>query len=301
MHHRLIDFERWINELLYLKSITDFDTRYYIDEIRMSVERQFTRKDKQRSYIGASALSRPDVLLGLMRLQYPHITTPYTIKTALTFHLGDIFESLIVTLMNAYGLKVTNEQLEIRIPNTSVFGHIDGMVEELDAVIEVKTMASSYFKSFIKNPNNFRGYITQLAIYKHCTGKSNAFWVCFDKESSKVAIVEPDEEVLNEHWENAKSRAELIKQFNSLDDVASLTVPDPRPEVYRKEETGKLLIPVSMRYTPYYPAFYETYEATDGYRHKKTYVSRIITDTNKRIEKIQQIKQEVCDIYGCAS
>lgn len=298
LRHELDKFEDAVNEQLLINSMSNFDVSYYLEEVKVSVTRQFASLEKQRSYVGASALSRPDVLLGLMYLGYPYISKPYPTKTAMTFHLGDVFEALIVSIMNSYGLKVSDEQLEIVIPGTPVLGHIDGIVESLDAVIEVKTMATSYFKSFVKEPNNFRGYLTQLAIYKNTTGKKNAFWVCFNKETSEIKCVIPDDAVLEQYWQSAQGRAGLLNLFSDINYVLSLDVPDPKPEVFRKEETGKLMLPTSMRYTPYVNAFYDTYEDTDGYKHKKEYVSRVITNQAERLHRVNKIKEELESKYG---
>lgn len=298
LRSKLTDFEIWFNESLFLTSLTTFDMKAYMGELNFSAKRQFARRDKQRSYVGASALSRPDVLLALMYLGYPHISAPYPVKTAMTFHLGDVFEALVVELMGCYGLPITGGQTEVAIPGTPVRGHIDGFCESLDAVVEVKTMAASYWKSFVKQPNNFRGYFTQLAIYKNTTGKSNAFWVCFNKETSEIACVIPDDEELQGYYDTAVGRATILQTFDSIKAVGSLNVPDPKPEVFRKEETGKLMLPTSMRYTPYMGCFYDTYEAKDGYKHDKTYVSRIVNNPDERLHRIEKTKKELIEKYG---
>ena len=295
---RLSEFEIWYNEQLTTTNLHNFNVDDYINEVAYSVKRQFTDRSGQRSYIGASALSRPDVLLGLMKLGYPYISKPYALSTSSIFHLGDVFEALILNMMNAFGLKVTGEQSEIRIPDSDVYGHIDGLVDELDAVVEVKTMATSYFKSFVKKPDNYRGYLTQLAVYKYCMGKRNAFWVCFDKETSRVKTVVPDEELLQQYWESSLLRAQSIRSFKTIEDVVLLDPPDPIPEVYKKQETGRLMLPTSMRYTPYYEAFYNTSIGTDNYRHSKVYVDGLVTSPEKRIERINNVKKQMEKLYG---
>lgn len=248
----------------------DFDamllnTESYITEVAASFKNQFCNRNK-RTHIGLSEIGKPAVLLGLKALGVEgELINP---ASRLRFHFGDVFETLIVETLKAHNLPITMEQHEINWHG--VLGHIDGVLCG-DTVLEVKTMSDNYFQRFTKQPDDSRGYLTQLNAYAYllCT---RGVWLCLNKQTYRLAVVEmiPDNTVLD----RASAVIEALKSIKTVEDlVDTFDAPEPVTEFFKKQPTGKYLVPETMKYTPYAPMFYELQLDNNGYKKPTVYVT----------------------------
>ena len=248
----------------------DFDAMHdqlaqYSSEVIISYKNQFCNRDK-RTHIGLSEIGKPAVLLGLKKLGVAgEIVSP---ASRLRFHFGDVFESLILATLKAHNFSITMEQHEISMKGT--LGHIDAVVND-DTVLEVKTMSDYYYQKFIKEPDDSRGYVTQLNTYAYMLCKKGV-WLCLNKQTYQLALIElvPNPLVL----ERAEAVIKALKEVKVIDDVLDLfDPPEPEAEFFKKQPTGRYLIPASMKYAAYLPVFYDLVLDVNGYKKPTTYVT----------------------------
>lgn len=286
------DFVQWYNNGEFVP-LLDFDVEGYAHEIDQAVKGKFFG-EKPRNYIGASALSTPGLQLALKKLGFPKVNEDsISIRTLVIFHFGHVFESLIIYLMRAYGLKVSDTQLEVR--HGEFQGHIDSIVGG-NTLVEIKTMAPDYFKSFTAEPDDIRGYYTQLAFYHHCLKDrtTDTGWLCFDKGTFSIKFVRPDMDKLEYHWCKAKEKMHYLSITTQVEDILKFPLPECKEEVYKKEGTGKYLLPPSFRRSPYCSCFFNTYEGVDKYKHKKIYVDVDNPPTEEEIiQRLLNKKNEI--------
>ena len=228
---------------------------------------------KERLGIGMSELGKPAVLLALKKLGYP-LENGMSVARKMTMLWGSVAESTIIALMRQQGMFVSHEQTIIDFKG--IPGHLDCVVD--DMVVEIKTMSDGYWNQFTKHPNDDRGYITQLALYMACSGKAGV-WLCLNKapkefsDNSPLQIVIPNIEDLNAAIVRAEGVIDVLGAIESLEDIFEyMEPPAPVPEVYRGAETGKYLVPTSMKYTPYKEVFYQLEQSVNGYKKPTEYV-----------------------------
>lgn len=240
-------------------------TEEYTKLVESSYHTQFCNRN-ERQHIGLSEIGKPAVLLGLKKLGVPAETINN--QTKLRFHFGDVFEALIVNMLQSYGMPVENTQKEVSYK--TVPGHIDGVVCG-DTVLEVKTMSSSYFQRFLKEPNDDRGYLTQLNMYAHLLNLQGA-WLCLNKETFELAVLPltPNPLII----ERAKAVIEVLPSIETFNDLFdTFEAPEAVPEYYYKKPTGKYLIPEAIRYSKYAEVFYDIQEEKNGYGKVTRYVT----------------------------
>jgi hypothetical protein len=285
------DFCKWFNEAR-RKDIKPLNHHRYFYNVMQSFQEQFV-SPTHRNYLGVSQLYYDSLLLGLQKLGFPNPDDKgISVRNAVTFHYGDIFEALIFELMRSQGIAVKNEQREVmlNINGQEVYGHIDGEVNR--TLVEVKTMSDDYFKKFTKEPNNIRGYLTQLGFYFHLlTETDDACWICYNKQTNLLKIVTADPEQLAAYY---KMGVEKLQRLAATTDCNSLlensNIPQPKKEVYKNEETGKYMPPKSLQGTYLLEAFYGTYEAKNGYGKLRTYVNPEPRPKEEIITKLEEIK-----------
>lgn len=235
--------------------------------ISHSYLRQFTQSGV-RDYIGISSLGKPAVQLGFKKLKYEEVTP--SLRTKLTFFVGDAYEILLTNMLRSYGFSVTLDQHDVTFHG--VGGHLDGVIDH-KVLIEIKTMNDRYFESFTKCPDDTRGYITQLGIYSHCMGLP-AVWLCVNKVTNELKVVElPEPEYTEPYLARAASLAQVMNDIKSFEDLFNtFEAPTPVAEVFKKQETGKYLMPQSMAYWNYSPVFYKMVLGTNGYNKPTVYI-----------------------------
>ncbi len=235
----------------------------YSTEVAQSYLRQFASSEK-RTHIGLSEIGKPAVLLGLKKLGAPQ--EDINPASRLRFHLGDVFESLIVQILKASGYHISHTQETVEFEGMP--GHIDGVYG--DYVIEIKTMSDRYFKQFVNQPDDERGYLTQLNLYSKLMNK-HGVWICLNKSTYELALVEmiPNVEVID----RARNVIQALNEVKTIDDVFDFfDPPQPVEEWFKKQPTGKYLLPDSMKYTPYRNVFYALDIGLNGYKKETVYV-----------------------------
>ena len=246
--------------------------------VRDSFVRQYARRE-QRTQIGISQLGKPAVLLGLFQLGFPMDVVTY--PTLFNFHYGDWFESLILSLLEIYGINLTMKQATVQY--LGIEGHIDAVIGD-EIVLEIKTMSDHNYQKFSKpiDPQKpwFRrfhedvyGYATQLGCYSSCLNKKG-LWLILNKITRELGLVYPNESNLREGCNRARELINALQHIKTLEDLTEwFEAPDPVVEFFRKKPTGYYLVPESMKYSQYADCFYELVQAENNYKRLTTYVN----------------------------
>lgn len=238
----------WNNGGAQLNTISTDGLEEFIQDIVESVERQFIRQEPEEPTIRMSAMGKPAVEIAYTHLMNIAFNKPKRrIAESFIFHFGDYYEALLLMLMCEYGVDVRNRQREVRYKN--MVGHIDGTVGK--RVIEVKTMAGYYFDRFVNEPDDDRGYITQLNLYLKSLEDevSEACWLCFNKQTNMLELVElePDDYYI----ERAEYIAKHVPKVQTFEDIQEyFDVPELIRNGHKKE------VPPSMRYSDNLEVFY---------------------------------------------
>jgi hypothetical protein len=263
-----------------------------LETLGSSVTHAFSRHCNPREkYTGLrlSQLGKPAVLQALWGLGYEH-DGGIALKQRLTFFYGDLFEALLIPLLEAAGYKVVdhnNQNIfhdivdgDKRIVYKGVPGHSDVVVEGPTGerfIIECKTSNDRYFGSFMKNPDDERGYVTQLALYEECLGLPGC-WVFFNKNTSEIGVQFLTDELRQKALSRADHLIPILTEVHTFEDLArkvydgTLQAPPPVQEVYKRAQTGALLVPPSMKYTDYRHCFYDILIDNNGYNKPTEYV-----------------------------
>lgn len=274
LKNNLLEFCDWVNndtEELDYDSTADF-YKTCVDE---SFVRQFTNRESGHSgdTLRVSSLGKPAVLQALKVLGYSDNSTDKpTRQLRYIFHLGDNFEAYILMLAKAYGYTLIEPQSEVDF--MGVKGHIDCVfgTSDGDALIEVKTMSQRYYNSFSKKQDDDRGYITQGAVYSRCLNLP-LFWLCFDKGTGKVNLVEPDADQFSTALKRAERIIPLLRGVHSVECVLTkFKAPPASPEIYKRSQTGMYLLPESMKWSSFAPVFYELADGLNQYNKPTKYV-----------------------------
>lgn len=279
--HDLEEFVNFLNNgvgtLDKIPNVFNVDTfKSYGDAIQQSFERHFTQqREDDGNVLRASNLGKPAAVLALNKLGYKQ---PEPVgKSRFIFHFGDFFENWLEIMLRSQGIKILSSQGEVEW--NGIKGHYDYVVEvDGEAVLlEAKTMGTGYAKQFMRQANDNRGYITQLAIYRAATNLKSA-WICFDKGTNEIFLVDPDYEQFDAALGRAEKVVERMQRVTELRDVLKLfQAPPPYPEVYRGQETGNYLIPQSMAYSPFKYALYNVTSDYNGYNKLTEYANEYAT------------------------
>jgi len=286
----LTEFIEWLQHGRGDVHIDANDLLSFSNEMHEALKNQYTTH-REFSPLRVSSLGKPAVLQGLGMLGYHDNDIERRLN--FIFLTGHYFEAWLVTMMKAYGMKVVSQQSEVNY--LGVLGHTDVIVELNGAplLVEVKTMSDSYFNQFTKKPNDERGYITQLAIYKHCLGIP-AVWLCYNKGTGDIREVEMSDTT----WalERANDIIPLLRDTRFVSDVFKhFDAPEPVPEVFKRKETGMYLIPPSMRWSKYADVFYHITTDKNGYNKDTRYVTGYTTPEEGELT-LQQMEDKLSDM-----
>lgn len=272
-------FVEYINTATEFYPWSDNTLSEYLEDVA-KVSREFftTWEDpdvKQNRILRASTLGYPSVIQAMKVLGYDkRIPAEGTSnKMSRLFMDGHLFEAEIMAHFKSYPrFSVYGQQKTITFEG--VEGHIDGVVSTPtgDVLIEAKTMSPFYFDKFIKNPDDERGYMTQLAIYSEVLDTPGV-WIAKNKATSEVAVVVPEEEDLELARHRAHLLVPLLKRIEKFDDIFQVfQAPEPVEEVCRKTKTGRFIVPPEMRYSPWRYVFYKLEVARNCYSKLTEYV-----------------------------
>lgn len=276
------EFVEWLNESICSgeDGLEEVVWRRYGEQVGQSLQRHYQKEREDRDGLRLSELGKPAVVQALKRLGYRE--PPPKGSLLFIFHLGDIFEHFVGEMMRVYGFEILADQMEedkTLVEFEGVKGHFDYLVREPKSgkrlLVEVKTMSSAYAQRFRLRPDDERGYVTQLACYHHALSDEldSAWWLCLDKGSGQVFCVEGFEGLFEGALYRAREVISRMEYISSEEDILRyFQAPPPTPEVYYRQQTGKYMLPPSMRYSPFAEAFYELAPGVNGYGKERIYV-----------------------------
>lgn len=254
---KLIKFIDAWNKGDYLPLLTRELVEQHIEAAANSFIKQFDgeviNQQDSKIVIRASMLGYPAVELAAKKIfsSKQSLKRPYSMQWV--FHLGDYFESLLLTLMEAYGLRVTQKQKEIRYVTKDgheVVGHIDAVVEGV--LVDIKTMSFFYMKEFVQRPNDDRGYITQAHLYETQVDCEAAGFVCLNKGTNQLAFVEVEKDP--RYLERVDGVVDALLKIQDFDDIKQhFDIPPLEPD---PTNPHKKRVPASMQYSSYKKHFY---------------------------------------------
>lgn len=259
-----------------LEAQGDFELLTHGDlSFQQMLSRQFEIRQKDAKGLRCSGLGYPAVLQALSWLGFPKEEVDFQSK--LRFFTGDVFEAEIVALCRSIGIKITGDQTKLTFHGIS--GHCDGILEletGQKKLLEIKTANDNFFKMVQRNPKNLedRGYLTQVSVYCEALGLPEYLILINNKNTGELLEVEgePDLALIG----RAARIIQKIKLLEKPEDIlapgSGLSAPPPEEEVFKKQATGKLLVPTSMKYSPYAGAFYKTRGELNGYNKLTGYV-----------------------------
>lgn len=211
--------------------------------------------------LSVSSLYKEAMLLGFDAFGYRQLRSTNMVGK---FHLffGKVLEALVLALMREYGVPVHSLQHEVTFAGIPGDGHVDCIYGE-NTILDIKSMGSYYYKSFVEQPDDDRGYVTQLLTYKYASQLKYSGVLALDKWFGTLAYVPiRDDTIIVRNNEEDEARllldrafavAEVINNLESMDDVWELSLPRAV-----KHKAGKFLIPPpTMRYDTRTNVFFE--------------------------------------------
>lgn len=251
--------------------VVDGEETTFGNAMQQSIIRHYSN-DRQRGGLRMSSMGKPACVIALNHLGY---SEPEPVgKSRFIFMTGDFFENALEIFLKMYGFNILDTQGTVT--HNGITGHYDYVVEVdgRPVLVEAKTMSDNYSRQFQRGPDDVRGYMTQVALYRSgLGGDMDVAWLCLNKGNGEVFMIEPDYDELDVALLRVDNILSRIYKVEELDDVFKyFKVPPPRPEVYRGAQTGKHLVPTSMSYSVYKNALYKLNEEPNGYNKMTTYV-----------------------------
>jgi hypothetical protein len=203
----------------------------------------------------------------------------HTPRMQTMFLWGNLFEEWIIKVgvkLNWWGV-IDNSQQRHLVYNANgveIDGHVDGILETPygSFVFECKTLSPNYARTFMKEPNDDRGYLTQLALYSACTGLPG-FWLILDKGTGLLNVVSLPQELADERVKRVDIIVPHINSLKTIEEaVNTISLPELKEDKFKRALTGRYTLPESMKYWVYTDVFYETYSDFNKYRKMTKYV-----------------------------
>lgn len=242
----LTSFEEFVIDYIGNECVDAFTTTYGVEPERK---------------LSVSSLYKEIMLLGFDKFGYRQLRSTNMVGK---FHLffGKVLEALVLALMREYGVDVHSLQETVEFEGIPGDGHIDAVYQE-NTVLDIKSMGSYYFKSFTSQPDDDRGYVTQLLVYKYAKQKKYCGVLAVDKwfgtlayvpiRDSTIVVRNNEEDEASLLLSRAAAVAECINELQTMDDVWELSLPQAI-----KHKAGKFLIPPNtMRYDTRSNVFFE--------------------------------------------
>lgn len=292
---QLEEFVDWLNNDIggsgQLPSIKNEGlTKTYGEAMQQSLERHYA-EDRQAGGLRMSNIGKPAVQLALNQLGY--VEPEPRGKLRYIFHTGDMFENWLECMLQVAGIPILLSQGEVEFEG--VKGHYDFIVE-IEGVgpvlLEAKTMSANYARQFKKYPNDDRGYVSQLALYAHCVDLPAA-WINMDKGLNEIFITTPAPAQLDDARARAKTVIKAVRRVESLEQVLYTSggyfrPPPPVAERYQSCDTGRFLLPQSMRYSPFKSVVYQLSYERNNYNKDTIYVEGVqdLKDARQELDKL---------------
>lgn len=260
--------EQYNNNELQLEVLSN-DIANYSSALSQSFKRQFVDERQQENRLRVSSLGKYAVVQALQYFGVHESMENIRGAKADMFHVGDITEARLISLMKAYGLWVTHEQHEVTW--NGVLGHMDCVVDGM--VIDVKTCNDGNFKRYQKKlPQT---YITQIGVYAEALQCINCGILLYNRNTCELALSVPDHDDVKAALARAVDIAITIPTLSCVSDIWNyFDTPDPLTEVFQKQKTGRYYVPYDVR-SPYDELLYEVVSDVSGYDKERKYVTRL--------------------------
>jgi hypothetical protein len=193
-------------------------------------------------------------------------------KVKLTFSLGHYIEELILLLLQRAGYTILEQQTEVQW--CGVVGHIDAIVgcpDGTEKLVEIKSMNDRYYNQCVSyGVDDSRGYLTQLSAYSEALDM-DAVWIVCNKNNSDVSFIELDYDKGAARLDVVECYLDLLKSLTCCDDLYKLPAPELVPEVHKKAQTGRMLVPQSLKYFAMRDLFINVTVEDNGYGKSTEY------------------------------
>lgn len=272
----LQDFVNWMNNEVGgegpLPNLLHGD---YGQAMSESLARHFA-ENRQKGGVRMSNLGKPATLLALAKLGY--VEPEPKGKSRFIFHIGDVFENFLEVMLQAYGIDIVDSQAEVNY--MGVVGHLDYIIKSpvtgKPVIVEAKTMSQNYSRMFSQKTDDDRGYVTQLALYSHGMDM-DATWICFNKGTSELFEVETNPGAFMASLHRAQDVLNRLENVKTLEDVLHTSggyfrPPPPQEEKFQGKLSGKKLLPVTFKLSPFRSVLYKITEGINGYKRDTIYV-----------------------------
>lgn len=258
--------------------IEDDYAREFLSLVTSSFTEKFlTGRNSSKTYsLRISSLGKPAVeqLMPVLLQKDRGFTSSYEpmlMAQAIITSMGDWVEAIAILTARRHNFAITDCQK--RVSYLDVSGRIDFLLDGY--VVDVKSMAGGYYGMFKHKQADGRGYITQAAVYSEALNMPFA-WLLFNNHSrlwSAHPLLEKDKQ---EALDRVNRIVPKMRAINSVEEMMTkFKAPDPVPEVFKHQDTGKLLVPNSMFFSRYKDLFYATVMGINGYKKETNYVERV--------------------------
>lgn len=241
------------------------------------------RQASDGNYLRASMLGKHALII-LSQKFLSGVSEPSDVprKAKSTMAVGTFWEYIAMMELELEGWEVRECQQDLELFEGMVSGHPDAIVTSPNGtkmVLEFKTMNSRYFSEVSSKRgdgmNDDRGYITQLSLYAEGL-QLPAAWVCFNKDTSELYVEQLSKRKSEKAFKRASRLIELWGKVECWDDMFKYCkIPEPIPEIYQSERTGRYFVPYDFRGTVVGDWIYETSEEKNGYGSFVNYVTSI--------------------------
>jgi hypothetical protein len=272
-------------------------SREFSDDVESSINKQYVhREDEDADKIRLSTIGKltaRDILAGKFKINKASRDATVSEKLRLTFSIGDYIESWVSFTFKRIGYKIIEQQTELTW--LGVKGHIDFIIEDeygVRSIIEVKSANDYYYARVNKyGVHDDRGYLTQLSTYQQALNGMPAYWLFVNKNDSNLSLIklDPYHVTTIERLERAKKIVEAYHACNSIDDIWTLTRPQPPSlEMYQgrvathEDGSPRMYVPNNVLNPNLH---YVTFEGRTTYGKPRTYVSDYYYPTNYRQNK----------------
>lgn len=229
--------------------------------------------------IRLSALGYPALYQVLPLYGYTK-TRPTDIKTLKVFMRGELLEIFLLSHLQAFAPELEIEH-NPEISYCGYSGHPDLVLTlgEEKTIIEAKSVSKFYAQQFLVNPNDERGYLSQLLVYMHVMDVATGYFLVEVDETKELYMIRIRMSDYHSIIEEALATLETLKEIETLKpplDIAlsRVGIPAPVPAFIKHGTYAFPTIPPSLKYSPHNDCLYEL-ERVEG--STRPMVSRIRT------------------------
>lgn len=199
-----------------------------------------------------------------------------------TMAVGTLWEHIAMMELELEGWDIEVCQRDLSLFEGMVSGHPDAIVESPSGermILEFKTMNSRYFGEISAKRGDGmtddRGYITQLSLYSQGL-QLPAAWMCFNKDTSELYVEQLTKRKADKAFARVDKLMRLWAKVECWDDMFKYCrIPEPIPEIYKQERTGRYFVPYEFRDNIIGNWIFETSEELNNYNRPVQYITAI--------------------------